>query len=70
MEFLLYLGAALIGVCVGIVTYVVMTLTLTSTKIRQSYLPPLHGGYKPRPNEDRIYDAPPKPPKGSGGGSR
>jgi hypothetical protein len=69
MVFLLYLGAALIGVSILIVAYVVIDPIPTSTKIRQSYLPPLHGGYKPRPNEDRIYDAPPKPPKGRGGGS-
>lgn len=39
----------------------------------EKYLPPLHGGYKPRPGPDGKYrdvSTPPKPPKGSGGGSR
>lgn len=41
--------------------------------IKSYTLPPLHGGYRPRPGPDGKYrdiSTPPKPPKGSGGGSR
>ena len=36
----------------------------------EKFLPPLHGGYKPRTDPTKNYSKhPPKPPTGKGGGS-